>query len=77
MFASAEVKNYEIELDGKPYTVKGERWLGYVNPNDEEKYFTGMVFDPCENGYELCEAGMITISKETFEKDTCRVTYFK
>ena len=77
MFASAEVKDYEFELDGKPYTVKGERWLGYVNPNDEEKYFTGMVFDPCENGYELCEAGMITISKETFEKDTCRVTYFK
>lgn len=77
MFASAEVKDYEIELDGKPYTVKGERWLGYVNPNDEEKWFTGMVFDPCENGYELCEAGMITISKETFEKETCRVTYFK
>lgn len=39
MFASADVKDYDIELDGKPYTVKGERWLGYVNPQNEKKVF--------------------------------------
>lgn len=77
MFASADVKDYEIEIDGKPFTVKGERWLGYVNPNNEEKYFTGLIFDPKDDGYELCEAGMITVSKEKFEKDTCRVCFFK
>jgi len=77
MFASADVKDYDIELDGKPYTIKGERWLGYVNPQNEEKYFTGMIFDPCENGYELCEAGMITRTRQEFESQTCRVCYFK
>ena len=30
MFATVWVKDYEIDLDGKPYTVKGERWLGIV-----------------------------------------------
>ena len=44
MFASVEVKDYTIQLDGKPMTVKKERWLGIVNRKDgvvtdEEKYF--------------------------------------
>ena len=34
MFASVWVKDYTIDLDGKPYTVKGERWLGIVNRKD-------------------------------------------
>lgn len=34
MFANAEVKDYTIQLDGKPTTIKKERWLGIVNRKD-------------------------------------------
>ena len=44
MFATVWVKDYEIDLNGKPYTVKGERWLGIVHPENEEKYFEGCSF---------------------------------
>ena len=37
MFASAEVKEYKIELDGKSYSVKGERWLGVINPYERKE----------------------------------------
>ena len=45
MFVNAYVKDYVIDLDGKPYTVKGERWLGVVNPDKPESYFEGQIFD--------------------------------
>ena len=50
MFASVWVKDYTIDLDGKPFTVKGERWLGLVQRKDgqatgEEPYFSGMAYD--------------------------------
>ena len=34
MFASVEVKDYTIQLDGKPLTIKKERWLGIVSRKD-------------------------------------------
>lgn len=75
MFASAEVKEYKIELDGKPYSVKGERWLGVINPDDPEKYFEGVIFTPKETGYQM--DGTITKAKLEFEAETFRVCYFK
>lgn len=75
MFASAEVKEYKIELDGKPYSVKGERWLGVINPDDPEKYFEGAIFIPKETGYQM--DGTITKAKPEFEAETFRVCYFK
>ena len=75
MFASAEVKEYKIELDGKPYSVKGERWLGVINPDDEKKYFEGAIFAPRKTGYQM--DGTITRTKSEFEAETFRVCYFK
>lgn len=76
MFATVWVKDYEIDLDGKPYTVKGERWLGIVHPENEEKYFEGCSFGLKDNGkYEY--EGEVVRSKREFEEMSKRVTFFK
>lgn len=76
MFASVHVKDYEIQLDGKPYTVKGDRWLGVINPDDEENYFEGVVFDfDDEKRYVM--AGDIKKTKAEFEAEAKSICYFK
>ena len=78
MFASVWVKDYEIDLEGKPFTVKNERWLGLVN-KEGEPYFVGMVFDWNEDKqeYSVNCAGEIQKTKEEFEAEAERVTFFK
>lgn len=80
MFADVKIKDYVIDLDGKPYTVKGERWIGLINSKAEkgEPYFTGMVYDWNEDKqeYSVCGAGEIEKTKEEFEAEAERVTYF-
>ena len=75
MFANVFVKDYEIQLDGKPYTVKGERWLGVINPDDEENYFEGVAFDFCQKRYVM--AGDIKKTKAEFEAEAKSICYFK
>ena len=75
MFASVHVKDYEIQLDGKPYTVKGERWLGVINKEDEANYFEGVTFDFCQKRYVM--GGDITKTKAEFEAEAKSICYFK
>ena len=76
MFANVFVKDYEIQLDGKPYTVKGDRWLGVINKDDEENYFEGVVFDfDDEKRYVL--GGDIKKTKAEFEAEAKSICYFK
>ena len=82
MFASVWVKDYVIDLDGKPYTVKGERRLRLINRTDgqatgEEPYFTGVVYDWREEKQCYEDVGMVTKTKEEFEAEAERVTYFR
>lgn len=82
MFASVEVKDYTIQLDGKPYTVKGERWLGIVNRKDgvvtdEENYFEGSVFDYDEKTESYSMAGSVNKTKAEFDAEAARVCFFK
>ena len=75
MFANVFVKDYEIQLDGKPYTVKGERWLGVINKEDEENYFEGVSFDFYQKRYVM--AGDITKTKAEFDAEAKSICYFK
>lgn len=76
MFVSAEVKDYEISGDEGTITVKGERWLGVVNPDDEENYFDGVFFSlNRKNKYTL--DGTLHITKKEFEAETFNVVFFK
>lgn len=82
MFASVEVKDYTIQLDGKPMTVKKERWLGIVSRKDgvvtdEEHYFEGSVFDYNEETDSYSMAGSVTKTKSEFDAETARVCFFK
>ena len=82
MFASVEVKDYTIQLDGKPYTIKGERWLGIVNRKDgvvtdEENYFEGSVFDYDEKTESYSMAGSVNKTKAEFDAEAARVCFFK
>lgn len=82
MFASVEVKDYTIQLDGKPYTVKDERWLGIVNRKegvvtDEENYFEGSVFDYDEKTDSYSMAGSVNKTKAEFDAEAARVCFFK
>ena len=82
MFASVEVKDYTIQLDGKPYTVKDERWLGIVNRKegvvtDEENYFEGSVFDYDEKTDSYSMAGSVNKTKVEFDAEAARVCFFK
>ena len=82
MFASVWVKDYIINLDGKPYTVKGERWLGLVNRKDgqatgEEPYFSGMAYDWNEEKQCYVDGAEIVKTQEEFEAEAERVTFFK
>lgn len=82
MFASVEVKDYTIQLDGKPYTIKGERWLGIVNRKDgvvtdEENYFEGSVFDYDEKTDSYSMAGSVNKTKAEFDAEAARVCFFK
>ena len=82
MFASVEVKDYTIQLDGKPYTVKGERWLGIVNRKDgvvtdEENYFEGSVFDYDEKTDSYSMAGSVNKTKAEFDAEAARICFFK
>lgn len=82
MFASVEVKDYTIQLDGKPMTVKKERWLGIVNRKDgvvtdEENYFEGSVFDYNEETDSYSMAGSVTKTKSEFDAEAARVCFFK
>ena len=76
MFADVRVKDYKIDLDGKPCIIKGERWLGVINRDKEDCYFEGAVFDKRNNGcYEM--GGEVTKTKAEFEAELESVTYFK
>ena len=82
MFASVEVKDYTIQLDGKPWTVKKERWLGIVNRKDgvvtdEENYFEGSVFDYDEKTESYSMAGSVNKTKAEFDAEAARVCFFK
>lgn len=82
MFASVEVKDYTIQLDGKPMTIKKERWLGIVNRKDgvvtdEENYFEGSVFDYNEETDSYSMAGSVTKTKSEFDAEAARVCFFK
>ena len=50
MFADVRVKDYKIDLYGKPCIIKGERWLGVINRDEEDCYFEGTVFIYRNNG---------------------------
>lgn len=76
MFASVWVKDYIIDLDGKPFIVKGERWIGLVNESGEP-YFAGQVFDWVEVKQEYSCGGFTEKTKEEFEAEAERVTFFK
>ena len=82
MFADVKVKPYEIELDGKPHTIKGERWIGIISRKDgvvtdAEHYFEGSVFDYNEktDTYEM--GGSVTKTKAELEKEAQSICYFK
>ena len=82
MFASVEVKDYTIQLDGKPMTVKKERWLGIVSRKDgvvtdEEHYFEGSVFDYNEETDSYSMAGSVTKTKAEFDAEAARICFFK
>ena len=77
MFVNAYVKDYVIDLDGKPYTVKGERWLGIVNPKDTENYFSGTIYDYDEETDSYSDAGTITRSKTEYDEFVRRSVFFK
>lgn len=82
MFASVEVKDYTIQLDGKPLTIKKERWLGIVSRKDgvvtnEEHYFEGSVFDYNEETDSYSMAGSVTKTKSEFDAEAARVCFFK
>lgn len=82
MFASVEVKDYTIQLDGKPLTIKKERWLGIVSRKDgvvtnEEHYFEGSVFDYNEETDSYSMAGSVTKTKSEFDTEAARVCFFK
>ena len=82
MFASAEVKDYTIQLDGKPYTVKRERWLGVIKRKDgivtdEEHYFEGSVFDYDEKTDTYSMGGSVEKTKAEFDAEVARVCFFK
>ena len=82
MFASVEVKDYTIQLDGKPMTIKKERWLGIVSRKDgvvtdEEHYFEGSVFDYNEETDSYSMAGSVTKKKSEFDAEAARVCFFK
>lgn len=82
MFASVEVKDYTIQLDGKPLTIKKERWFGIVSRKDgvvtdEEHYFEGSVFDYNEETDSYSMAGSVTKTKSEFDAEAARVCFFK
>lgn len=82
MFASVEVKDYTIQLDGKPLTIKKERWLGIVSRKDgvvtdDEHYFEGSVFDYNEETDSYSMAGSVTKTKSEFDAEAARVCFFK
>lgn len=82
MFASVKVKDYTIELDGKPHIVKKERWLGIISRKDgvavdTENYFEGSVFDYDENTDSYQMGGSVTKTKEEFEAEAESICYFK
>lgn len=82
MFASVEVKDYTIQLDGKPLIIKKERWLGIVSRKDgvvtdEEHYFEGSVFDYNEETDSYSMAGSVTKTKSEFDAEAASVCFFK
>lgn len=82
MFASVEVKDYTIQLDGKPCVIKKERWLGIVKRKDgidlgEENYFEGCVFDYDEKTDTYSMGGSVTKTKSEFEAESKSVCFFK
>lgn len=77
MFASCYVKDYTIQLDGKPYTIKNERWLGVVNKENGENYFEGSVFDYDEKSGSYSMGSSVTKTKAEFDNEVERVTFFK
>ena len=82
MFASAVVKDYTIQIDGKPCTIKKERWLGIVSRKDgididTENYFEGSVFDYDEKSQSYSMGGSVTKTKAEFEAEVESVTFFK
>lgn len=76
MFADVKIKDYVIDLDGKPFIVKGERWIGTINKSGEP-YFVGIIFDWMEAKQEYTCGGFIEKTKEEFEAEAKRVIYFE
>lgn len=77
MFVNAYVKDYVIDLDGKPYTVKGERWIGLVNPKNPDKYFKGMAFDYDEKTDSYSGSYTTERSKTEYDELVKRTVFFK
>lgn len=60
-------KPYEIEMDdGKKLTVQDDIYIGTINPNSEEDYFYGAVFDTAEETFLF--QGSLSLSKEDFKE---------
>lgn len=77
MFACVWIKDYSINIDGRPHVIKDERWLGYVNPDDEENYFVGISFSKEGEKFSIDMIGAFTKTKKEFDKDSYRVCFFK
>ena len=81
MFADVIAKDFEIELDDKPYTVKNERWLGIILNEDaegDEPYFSGYIYDWNEelNAYTDGQ-GTISYTRKEFDERAKSVEFFE
>ena len=81
MFADVIAKDFEIELDDKPYTVKNERWLGIILNEDaegDEPYFSGYIYDWNEdlNAYTDGQ-GTVSYTRKEFDNCAKSVEFFE
>lgn len=77
MFVTVWVKDYTIELDGKPYTVKGDRWFGVIDKNNPEKYFCGGVFDFNEKTGTYTYGGSVSRTETEFYAEAEKYVFIK
>ena len=76
MFVNAWIKDYEIQLDGKPYTVRNERWIGVITENPE-KYFSGSIYDYDKKTGTYSHGGTTAVSKAEFQARVSDFVLFK
>lgn len=77
MFVNVWVNDYTILLDGKPYTVNGDRWFGVIDRNNPEKYFCGAVFDFDVKDGTYTYAGEVTRTESEFYAEAKKYVFIK